>query len=138
MVLKHILMTLAVGGGITALVAQLAPPPWSAVQIWWLCLTSIAFILWTVAHFQLGASFAVQAQAKQLITRGLYSKIRNPIYVFSSCLIASVILLLRRPVWLLIFAVIIPVQMWRAHKEAQVLEGKFGEEYRTYRAGTWF
>jgi protein-S-isoprenylcysteine O-methyltransferase Ste14 len=34
--------------------------------------------------------------------------------------------------------VIAPVQVWRARKEAAVLEAKFGDEYRAYRASTWF
>jgi protein-S-isoprenylcysteine O-methyltransferase Ste14 len=73
-----------------------------------------------------------------LVSRGLYSKIRNPIYVFGSCFIAGFILVAARPVWLLIFALIVPMQIWRAGKESLVLEAKFGEEYRRYRAGTWF
>ena len=40
--------------------------------------------------------------------------------------------------FLLIFALIIPLQIWRGRKEASVLEEKFGDEYRQYRAGTWF
>jgi len=97
----------------------------------------IGFVLWTMARFQLGKSLAVTAQAKQLVTRGLYSKIRNPIYLFGSCPIAGAIFVLTRPVGLLVFLVIIPLQLWGARKEALVLEARFGEEYRKYRAGTW-
>ncbi len=69
---------------------------------------------------------------------GLYSKIRNPIYVFGSCFIAGLLLIIARPIWLLVFVIIVPLQIWRADKEAKVLEASFGEEYRKYRAGTWF
>ena len=103
-----------------------------------LCLMIAGFVLWTTARFQLGSSLTVTAQAKRLVTRGLYSRLRNPIYVFGSCTIAGLILLLGRPLWLLIFAAVIPLQIWRGRKEAQVLEAKFGEEYRRYRAATWF
>jgi protein-S-isoprenylcysteine O-methyltransferase Ste14 len=95
-------------------------------------------VLWTIARFQLGASFAVQAVARRLVTRGLYSKIRNPIYVFGSCVLAGAILLFGKPIWLLIFAGVIPLQIWRAGKESAVLEAAFGDEYRKYKAGTWF
>ena len=78
------------------------------------------------------------AQARHLVIAGVYGKIRNPIYVFGSLFVLGCILLLGRRVWLLIFIVIIPLQLWRAGKEAKVLEAKFGEEYRRYRAGTWF
>jgi protein-S-isoprenylcysteine O-methyltransferase Ste14 len=96
------------------------------------------FILWTIARFQLGRSFTLSAQAIQLVTRGLYSRIRNPVYVFGSCVIAGLILLGGRPLWLLVFVIIIPLQIWRVGKEAQVLEARFGDAYRAYRASTWF
>jgi len=98
----------------------------------------VGFVLWTIARFQLGASFAVKAEARQLVTQGLYSKIRNPIYVFGSMVIAGGILAFGRPVWLLVFVLLIPLQLWRAKKESAVLEAAFGDEYRRYRAGTWF
>jgi protein-S-isoprenylcysteine O-methyltransferase Ste14 len=108
------------------------------MQIIGICLLAGGFILWTTARFQLGKSLAVTAQAKKLVTKGLYSKFRNPIYVFGSCVIAGLILVMGRPVWLLVFLIIIPLQIWRAGKESSVLEAAFGEEYRKYRAGTWF
>src|SRR3974390_300067 len=72
--------------------------------------------------FSVGASFAVKAEARHLVTRGLYSRIRNPIYVFGSWVIVGGILLFGKPVWLLIFVVLIPLQIWRARKESAVLE----------------
>jgi len=138
MVRKHIVLTLLVGAGFTSLIVRFSPQPWDALQIAGLCLASAGFVLWTIARFQLGSSFTATAQARQLVTRGLYSRIRNPIYIFGSCVIGGAILAVRCPVWLLIFVIIIPLQLWRARKEANVLEAKFGEEYRSYRAGTWF
>jgi len=138
MIGKHIVLTLVVGGAITALVWQHPPAVWTALPVVGLCLIIMGFILWTVARFQLGASFTVKAEAKQLVTHGLYSKIRNPIYVFGSCVMAGGILVFGKPVWLLIFLLMIPLQIWRAGKESAVLESAFGDEYRNYRAGTWF
>jgi len=117
---------------------EFASSNWGAMQVAGLCLAIPGFVLWSVARFQLGNSFAVTAQARQLVLSGLYSKIRNPIYVFGSLFLAGYILLLERPVWLLIFVLIFPLQIWRVSKEAQVLETKFGEDYRAYRARTWF
>jgi protein-S-isoprenylcysteine O-methyltransferase Ste14 len=138
MIRKHIALTLVVAAGIGSIVWKNLPAAWTPMRTAGLCLLVAGFILWTVARFQLGSSFAVTAQARQLVTHGLYSKIRNPIYVFGSCVIAGFILFFGRPIWLLIFVLIIPLQLWRAGKESQVLEAKFGEEYRRYRAGTWF
>jgi protein-S-isoprenylcysteine O-methyltransferase Ste14 len=138
-VIRHIILTLVAGGTLGyVLWWQHAHAQWGGTNIVGLCLLVLGFVLWTIARFQLGTSFTVTAQAKTLTTRGLYAKIRNPVYVFGSFLIAGFILAIGRPLWLLIFVLLIPVQIRRARKEAQVLEAAFGDEYRTYRAGTWF
>lgn len=138
MLAKHIALTLIVGTGAAFVAWKLHAANWTPLQTLGLILLIAGFILWTIARFQLGASFTVTAQARQLVTRGLYSKIRNPIYVFGSCVIAGVFLLAGHPALLLIFVIVIPMQIWRAKKEAAVLEQKFGDQYRTYRASTWF
>lgn len=138
MIRTHIVLTLIVGVAVTASIWQLRPPVWSAVQIAGLCLLTFGFVCWTIARFQLGSSFTATAQARNLVTHGLYSKIRNPIYLSGLCMIGGIILVVGRPVWLLILAFIIPLQIRRSKKESAVLEAAFGEEYRKYRAGTWF
>jgi len=138
MILPNTALTLIVGAALGWLVWKHPPAAWTAMPIAGLCLLLAGFLLWTIARFQLGKSLTVTAQAKQLVTRGLYSKIRNPIYVFGSCVIAGLILATGRPLWLLVFVIIIPLQIWRAGKEASVLEAKFGDEYRRYREATWF
>jgi len=138
MIVPNILLTLVAGTVISWLVWRFPPAAWTALPIAGLCLLVTGFVPWTVARFQLGKSLVVTAQAKQLVTRGLYSKIQNPIYVLVSCMVAGLILTLARPLGLLIFFLIIPLQIWRARVEARVLEAKFGEDYRKYRAGTWF
>ena len=137
-IVVNIALTLIVGSALAAIVLKYSPAAWTPIQVMGLSLMVVAFVLWTLARFQLGNSLALTAQANQLVARGLYARIRNPIYFFVTCLIAGLILLLGRPVWFLVFAVIIPLQMWRAHEETHVLEMKFGEEYRKYRSTTWF
>ena len=138
MLASNILLTSIVGAALGLIIWEHPPSVWSWMQLIGICLLSIGFLLWTVARFQLGKSFSVSAQARQLVTHGLYSKLRNPIYVFGSCVIAGLILTLGRPIWLLVFVIIIPLQIWRANKESSVLEAAFGDEYRRYRAQTWF
>jgi protein-S-isoprenylcysteine O-methyltransferase Ste14 len=90
------------------------------------------------ARYQLGKSFSLKPEARQLVTRGVYSKVRNPIYVFGVVMLAGLALALHRPVlWLLLIALIVG-QTIRARREAQVLEAAFGEAYREYRRKTWF
>ncbi len=134
----NVLLTLVVGFAAFSIARQFRPPAWDLMQIVGLCLLIVGFSLWSLARVQLGNSFTVTAQARQLVTHGLYSRIRNPIYVFGACVIAGVILLVERPLGLLVFAILIPIQLRRSRKEAAVLEEKFGEDYRRYRASTWF
>ena len=90
------------------------------------------------ARYQLGESFSLKAEARQLVTHGLYSKIRNPIYVFGGMLFAGFVLIVHRPILWLAFVVLIIGQSMRARPEARVLEATFGDDYRQYRRKTWF
>ena len=97
-----------------------------------------AFTGWAVARIQLGRSFSVRAKATELVTHGIYSKIRNPVYAFGTVLLVGFVLWFNKPIWLLALVMVVPLQIMRARKEAQVLEAKFGDAYRAYRAKTWF
>lgn len=91
-----------------------------------------------MARYQLGKSFSVRAEAHELVTTGVYAKIRNPIYVFGTVMLVGAALLFRKPeLWLFVVMVII-IQVIRARREAQVLEAAFGDAYREYRRTTWF
>jgi protein-S-isoprenylcysteine O-methyltransferase Ste14 len=90
------------------------------------------------ARYQLGKSFALRAEAHQLVTHGIYSKIRNPIYVFGAVMLAGFVLVLQRPILWLFLLAIVAMQILRAHREAKVLEAAFGDAYREYRRKTWF
>jgi protein-S-isoprenylcysteine O-methyltransferase Ste14 len=112
--------------------------PWTPWQIVGLAIAAPAFVLFVLARIQLGGAFSVRAKASTLVTKGIYARIRNPIYVFGALMIAGFLIFVHRPRWLLIFVVLIPVQMIRARKEEQVLEAKFGDGYRDYKRKTWF
>ena len=114
------------------------PGAWNTQRILGSCLLVIGVGLLSLARFQLGRSFAVTAQAKNLVTHGLYSKIRNPVYVFGAVAMAGLFLIVRRPALWVLFVALVVMQIVRARKEAAVLEAKFGEEYRIYRSHTWF
>ena len=116
----------------------LRPGDWNTARLAGLCIAVPAAVLLFTARSQLGKSFSVTPQARELVTWGLYSKIRNPIYVFSALMVVGVLIALQHRYALLLLVVLIPAQLIRARKEAQVLEARFGDEYRKYREGTWF
>ena len=112
--------------------------PWNAMRYIGTVLSVAGGGLVAVARYQLGKSFSVKPEAHELVTRGLYSKIRNPIYVFGVVMFAGLLLVLQRPVlWIALVAMVI-AQTIRARREAQVLETAFGDAYREYRSKTWF
>jgi protein-S-isoprenylcysteine O-methyltransferase Ste14 len=91
-----------------------------------------------LSRYTLGRSFSVSPKATTLVTRGIYSRIRNPIYLSGFVLLGGIALIVQRLEMLALFLVLIPMQMIRARREAAVLEANFGDAYREYRKRTWF
>ncbi len=116
----------------------LARPPWTPVRLVGLGLAVLGFGMLTIARVQLGNAFSITPQAKMLVTRGIYSRIRHPVYVFSALGIVGLALYSRLPQLLIIVAGVIPVQVVRARREERVLLERFGEEYAAYKRSTWF
>lgn len=117
---------------------MLWPGRWNEQRIVGSILLFVGVGLVSLARFQLGRSFSITPQARKLVTHGLYSKIRNPVYVFAAVAMAGFFMIVQRPALWFLFALVGVMQIMRARKEAQVLEAKFGDDYRAYRAKTWF
>jgi protein-S-isoprenylcysteine O-methyltransferase Ste14 len=112
--------------------------PWPPLRIAGAAIALASLSLIVLARLQLGRSFSVRAKATRLVTTGLYSRIRNPIYI-SGCF-SFLGLAMFIPAWWLLLAlvIVIPMQVVRSRREAAVLEATFGHEYRRYRQQTWF
>ncbi len=95
-------------------------------------------VLWFVARWQLGTAFTVGAEARHLVTRGLYSKIRHPIYVFGTMAFLFIGLALQGWAAVFIWAIVLLIQVMRLRREDQLLAQAFGPEYAAYRSRTWF
>ena len=124
--------------GLAAVIYVFAHPPWTALRIFGLGLALAGTVLLTIARVQLGNAFSLTPQARFLVTGGIYSKVRHPVYVFSAILIAGLFLYIGRPEFLVILAAIVPLQVVRARREERVLTQKFGEAYSEYKKSTWF
>jgi protein-S-isoprenylcysteine O-methyltransferase Ste14 len=112
--------------------------PWTALRIAGVILAIAGYSLFVTARLQLGKSFSVSPQAKELVTHGLYSRIRNPIYIFVGVMWLGLIVALRL-YWLFVpFLALLTMQVIRSGRETRVLEEKFGEAYLVYRKQTWF
>jgi len=137
--MKANLITLAV---IVAFVVVLALDArqvvWTPVKLVGGVIAAVGVAMLIVARLQLGASFSVRAKAKKLVTTGVYSRIRNPIYVFSAMFLVGLVIVSERWLLLVPIALLLPLQMSRARKEEAVLREAFGDEYLRYKAGTWF
>ena len=100
-------------------------------------LSLVCAVLWVVARVQLGASFSASAQARHLVTTGLYSRIRHPIYVFGTLAFMGAVLAIMGWQALVVWAIVGVIQVGRAMREDKVLAEAFGEEYEEYRKRTW-
>jgi len=118
--------------------AALWPGRWNTQRMLGTGLLVVGTVFVLFARMQLGGSFSILPRAKKLVTRGLYSRIRNPIYTFGTVAIAGMLLILQIPKLWILLLVLVAIQIFRAGREARVLEARFGEEYRAYRKQTWF
>lgn len=124
--------------GLIIFAAHAASLPWTSWRIAGIAIALPAFVLLIIARIELGRAFSVTAKASILVRSGIYSRIRNPIYVFSTMMLFGLIIWTGRPWLLLLLAVLVPLQYFRSHKEQAVLAEKFGEEYLAYKRRTWF
>jgi protein-S-isoprenylcysteine O-methyltransferase Ste14 len=137
--MKANLITLAlIIGAVVWLGMHASMVEWTGVKIAGAVVAGVGLVLLILARLQLGAAFSVRAKAKKLVTTGLYSRIRNPIYVFAALFLVGLAVVLGRWELAVFVVVLVPVQMYRARKEERVLSLAFGDEYARYKAGTWF
>jgi protein-S-isoprenylcysteine O-methyltransferase Ste14 len=96
------------------------------------------FALALLARLQLGTAFTPKAEARALVSSGLYSRIRHPVYFFGTLGLVGIAICLRSLYFNVYLAVTIVGLLWRIHREDTVLGDKFGAAYLDYRKQTWF
>lgn len=97
-----------------------------------------SFVLWAIARYQLGNAFTPRAEARALVTGGLYRRLRHPIYTFGLCVTVGMVVYAAIPVLAMVPAALGALQVIRIRREERVLEDAFGDDYRSYREDTWF
>src|SRR5437868_185414 len=99
---------------LAVVVAWFAEGPWTLLRIVGLLIAALAFGLLTRARVDLGNSFSISPQAKQLVTSGIYSKVRHPVYVFGILLFLGFALYVAKPWFLVGLLILVPIQVVRA------------------------
>ena len=104
-----------------------------------LSIGAVGVLLWAAAMWSLGSSLAVLPGTDHLVTGGVYSVFRHPIYIgivltltglFVAC--GSV------PCLVYVLVVVIPLNIFRARAEEKVLLEQLGPAYQKYRDSTLF
>lgn len=134
----NIITLVIILAGLAVILVHALAGQWTPLRVLGAAVAIPSFLLLVVARIQLGRAFSVSAKATELVTTGLYSRIRNPIYLFSTLGLAGIILYSGR-LWLfLLLAALAIVQFLRSRKEEQVLTQRFGSAYLEYKRTTWF
>ena len=85
--------------------------------------------MWFVARLQLGIAFTLTPTATAVVKTGLYSLFSHPIYLFSALSLIGFYLLTRKILLLGMLMIMIPVQIYRARVESEVMMKRFGAAY---------
>ena len=109
--------------------------PWTLPRLFGLALILAGLELLTVARIQFERQFA---RRPGLVTQGIYSRVRHPLYLFSFIAFVGLFLYLDKPWGILGLLPIQLIQSYRARREEQELENVYGDQYRCYRQQTWF
>jgi len=75
---------------------------------------------------------------KQLVTRGIYAKIRHPMYWGIILTIIGLVLLYPEIRFSIVSLLVVVYFFSRMRRESRYLSEKLGEEYRDYARKTWF
>ncbi len=110
----------------------------SGIQTAGIMISVVSFILWIVSRIQLANSFSVAPKATELVSSGIYSKIRHPVYVFSFLAVLGIFLFLQNWILFLLLIPLIILQIFRIRKEDKILVKEFGDTYTQYQRNTWF
>jgi len=104
-----------------------------------LILLVLGAIFLFISLINIGGYYTPSPIPKGLTTKGIYSRVRHPIYLSIDILFIGLSLIFTSVIGLLLtFLIIIPFHLYRMKKEERLLAEKFGKRYREYKDKTWF
>jgi len=127
----------ALAGPLFALLMLLTPRAARAVH--WDTLSTVLVLVGIIASvlavFELGRSLSVMPEARKLVTSGLYSRIRHPLYLAEEIVVLGIFLQFRSWQGLIILAVHFYFQVRRMDYEEGILANAF-PSYAEYKERT--
>ncbi|MFA6136365.1 MAG: isoprenylcysteine carboxylmethyltransferase family protein [Candidatus Paceibacterota bacterium] len=114
---------------------------WNLWEIVGAIINIIGLAVWWLAKLTLSKNWGMgfgKPQIKQLVTHGIYSKIRHPMYCGINLTLIGLILLYPK-IWFIIISLLVIIYfLYRMRAENKYLSEKLGDEYRNYVKKTWF
>jgi len=101
----------------------------STTEIVGLAIVMVGVILRVLAFKEIPCTHRIN----KLVTSGIYSKTRNPVYLSFMIIVLGIAIFSRMSLTALWVIVTVLVLYWVAKSEESDLETKFGEQYRAYK-----
>lgn len=111
----------------------------SAARIAGVFLITAGLVVFVLAFFNFGDSWRVGVDYQTpgaLVTRGIFSLTRNPIYVFIDLWFIGALLINGTLIFLVLAVLAIAAQHWQILREERFLTERYGEAYEQYRKRT--
>jgi protein-S-isoprenylcysteine O-methyltransferase Ste14 len=99
-------------------------------------LTACGVLLEIAALATLRTAFTQLAEARRIVSTGLYRFVRHPLYVAYFITFGAEALLVMKPTFWAMYALFVWLEWLRARAEERILERTFGADYDAYRRRT--
>ncbi|MCX6815822.1 MAG: isoprenylcysteine carboxylmethyltransferase family protein [Candidatus Aenigmarchaeota archaeon] len=102
-----------------------------------LIIAIIGIVLLSIGRIAIDKAFI--SKKERLITSGIYSKIRHPVYTGRILFFIGLALLFKSFIGIiLVIALLVPFHIYKARKEEREMLRKFGNKYAKYKKSTLF